>query len=187
MKQQSCRSCRSPLELCSVWSLRVTSFAQQARKRSVDQKCQRLKIMSTFDSVQDRDLLPVYTVKSRNEPISANTNKLKSSNSLCHRAKPKHLEADAATGSWTCDNQRPVRRLDADTSWSETPVPEVQFSDEEADTTIVLHARHAHRNDSVMHSDTLTLRLMYLSYCLLIAKTWLGKGATWKREEAWSF
>ena len=33
-----------------MWSLRVTSFAQQARKRSVDQKCQRLKIMSTFDS-----------------------------------------------------------------------------------------------------------------------------------------
>ena len=51
------------------------------------------------------------------------------------------------------------------------PVPEVQFSDEEADTTIVLHARHALRNDSVMHSDTLTLTLMYLSYCLLIAKT----------------
>ena len=76
--------------------------------------------MSTFDSVQDRDLLPVYTVKSRNKAISANTNKLKSSNSLCHRAKPNHLEADAATGSRTCDNQRPVGRLDADTSWSET-------------------------------------------------------------------
>ena len=43
------------------------------------------------------------------------------------------------------------------------PVPDVQFSDEEAYTTIVLHARHARRNDSVMHSDTLTLRLMSLS------------------------
>ena len=51
------------------------------------------------------------------------------------------------------------------------PVPEVQFRDEEADTRIVLYARHARRNDSVMHSDTLTLRLMSLSYCLLIAKT----------------
>ena len=39
------------------------------------------------------------------------------------------------------------------------PVPEVQFRDEEADTPIVLHARHARRNDSVMHSDTVTLRL----------------------------
>ena len=39
------------------------------------------------------------------------------------------------------------------------PVPEVQFRDEEADTRIVLHARHARRNDSVMHSDTVTLRL----------------------------
>ena len=28
------RSCRSPLELCSMWSLRVTTFAQQARRRS---------------------------------------------------------------------------------------------------------------------------------------------------------
>ena len=43
------------------------------------------------------------------------------------------------------------------------PVPEVQFRDEEADTRIVLHARHARRNDSVLHSDTLTLRLMSLS------------------------
>ena len=42
-----------------------------------------------------------YTVKSWNELLSANTNKLKSSNSLYHRAKPKHLEADSATGSWT--------------------------------------------------------------------------------------
>ena len=41
------------------------------------------------------------------------------------------------------------------------PVPEVQFRDEleEADTPIVLHARHARRNYSVMHSDTVTLRL----------------------------
>ena len=39
------------------------------------------------------------------------------------------------------------------------PVPEVQFRNEKADTPIVLHARHARRNDSVMHSDTVTLRL----------------------------
>ena len=51
------------------------------------------------------------------------------------------------------------------------PVPEVQFRDEEADTRIVLYDRHARRNDTVMHSGTLTLRLMSLSYCLLIAKT----------------
>ena len=42
-----------------------------------------------------------YAVKSWNELLSANKNKLKSSNSLCLRAKPKHLEADSATGSWT--------------------------------------------------------------------------------------
>ena len=41
----------------------------------------------------------VYTVKSWKEPMSANTNKLKSSNSLRHRASPKHLEANSATGS----------------------------------------------------------------------------------------
>ena len=43
------------------------------------------------------------------------------------------------------------------------PVPDVQFRDEEADTLIVLYARHARGNDSVMHSYTLTLRLMSLS------------------------
>ena len=51
------------------------------------------------------------------------------------------------------------------------PVLEAQFRDEEADTRIVLYARHARRNDSVMHSSTLTLRLMSLSCCLLMAKT----------------
>ena len=68
-----------------------------------------------------------------------------------------------------CDNRRPVGRLDADTVIRD-PVPEVQFCEEEDETRIALHARHARRNDSVMHSDTLTLRLMSLSYCLLIAK-----------------
>ena len=42
-----------------------------------------------------------YAVKSWNELLSAYTNKLKSSNCLCHRAKPKHLTADSATVSWT--------------------------------------------------------------------------------------
>ena len=42
-----------------------------------------------------------YVVTSWNELLGANTNKLKSSNSLCHRAKPKHLESDSATGSWS--------------------------------------------------------------------------------------
>ena len=41
-----------------------------------------------------------YTVKSWNELPSANKNKLKSSNFLCHGAKPKHLVADSATGCW---------------------------------------------------------------------------------------
>ena len=40
------------------------------------------------------------------------------------------------------------------------PVPEVQFLDKEADTRIVLYARLARGNDSVMHSYTLTLRLV---------------------------
>ena len=42
------RSCRSPLELSSMWSLRVTNFTQQVRRRSgwrvargVDQKFQK--------------------------------------------------------------------------------------------------------------------------------------------------
>ena len=42
------------------------------------------------------------------------------------------------------------------------PVPEVQFRDEEAGTRIVLHARHARRNDSVLHSDTLTLTNVFV-------------------------
>ena len=43
------------------------------------------------------------------------------------------------------------------------PFPEVQFSDEEAETYIFLHVRHARRNEGVMHSDTLTLTMISLS------------------------
>ena len=68
-------------------------------------------------------------------------------------------------GNWImdspCDNRRPVGQLDADTVIRD-PVPEVQFRDEEAEMRIVLHVQHTCRNDSVMHSDTLTLRLMTL-------------------------
>ena len=124
------RSCRSPLGLCSMWSLGVTNFAQYARRRSgwrvargVDQKCQKTEnnvyrwqcIIKGFTAMY-------YAVQSWNELLSANTNKLKSSNSLCRRAKPKHLEADSETGSWTSrvTTEGPAGRLEADTWWSET-------------------------------------------------------------------
>ena len=54
---------------------------------------------------------------------------------------------------------------------TDDPAPEVQLSDEEADTRVVLHDWHARRNDSVMHTNKLSLRLMSLTYCLLLAKT----------------
>ena len=66
-------------------------------------------------------------------------------------------------GNWImnvpCDNRRTIRATGRRHMVIRDPVPEVQFRDEEADTPIVLHARHARRNDSVMHSDTVTLRL----------------------------
>ena len=57
-----------------------------------------------------------YTVKSWNELLSANTNKLKSSNFL----RQGKIEAfRSRLGNWImdspCDNRRPVGRLDADT------------------------------------------------------------------------
>ena len=176
-----------------MWSLTVTSFLQQARIRSVcrvawgvDQKCQKTE--NNVYLWQCARLGLVYTVKSWNDPISANTNKLKSSNSLCHRVKPKHLEADSPR-NWIMDvrqtkTSQATRRRHVVT---DDPAPEVQLSDEEADTRVVLHAWHARRNDSVMHTNKLSLILMSLTYCLLFAKTWLWKGATWKREEARTF
>ena len=59
------------------------------------------------------------------------------------------------------------------------PVPEVQFRDEEADTRIVLYARHARRNDSVMHSDTLTdvfVLLLANSKNLTLKRCYMKKG-----------
>ena len=104
-----------------------------------------------------------YAAKSWNELLSANTNKLKSSNSLCHGAKPKHFEADSATGSWTRTTEDQLGDSQQTHNDHGDPVPEVQFCDEEAETRIVLPARHARRNDGVMRSNTLTRRLMSLS------------------------
>ena len=63
--------------------------------------------------------------------------------------------------NFPCDNRRISRATKRRLMVIRDPVPEVQFRDEEADTPIVLHVRHvrARRNDSVMHSDTVTLRL----------------------------
>ena len=177
-----------------MWSLRVTSLAQRARRRSgwraargFDKKCQKTENnVYSWQCTIRRFTVMHYTVRSWNKLLGANTNKLKSSNSLCYRAKSKHLEADSATGSWTCDNWIPVVLLDEDMVIRD-PVNEVQFRDEEANTRIVLNAWHAGRNDSVMHSDTLTMTLMFLSYCLVIAKTSFWNGATRKRGEAWTF
>ena len=176
-----------------MWSLTVTKFLQQARIRGVcrvawgvDQKCQKTE--NNVYLWRCARLGLVYTVKSWNEPISANTNKLKASNSLCHRVKPKHLEADSPR-NWITD----VRQTKTSQATRrrhvviDDPAPEERFSDEEADTRVVLHAWHARRNDSVMHTNTLSLILMSLTYCLHLAKTWLWKGATWKREEARTF
>ena len=61
------------------------------------------------------------------------------------------------------------------------PVPEVQFHGEEVDMRILLHARHARKNDIVMHSDTLTLTLMSVlllahSKNLILKRCYMKKG-----------
>ena len=82
-------------------------------------------------------------------------------------------EADSATESWSprvtqSKTSRANRRRHM---VIRDPIPEVQFCAGEVDTRIGLHACYACKNDSVMHADSLTLRLMSLSYYLLIAKT----------------
>ena len=90
------------------WRLCI-SMDNHARRRSgwrvargVDQKCQKTENnVCRWQCIIKGFTAMYYAVQSWNELLSANTNKLKSSNSLCHRAKPKHLEVDSATGSWT--------------------------------------------------------------------------------------
>ena len=113
------RSCRSPLELSSMWSLRVTNFTQQVRRRigwrvarGVDQKCQKTENnMSTADSVQYWDLLRCTLLWSPRTQIPC--------------ARQCKTEAfGSRLGNWImdspCDNWRRVGQLKADTWWSET-------------------------------------------------------------------
>ena len=51
------RSCRSPLELCSMWSLRVTNVVVDVYREVLIKTVKRLRITSTADSVLYRDLL----------------------------------------------------------------------------------------------------------------------------------
>ena len=74
-----------------------------------------------------------------------------------------------------CDNRRTIRATGRRHMVIRDPVPEVQFRDEEADTPIVLHARHARRNDSVMHSDTVTLRLSQDEMEQKLTSVWASK------------
>ena len=144
--------------------------------RGVDKK--RLKIMSTADSVQYRDLLRctiLWSHRTSSVPTQVNWNR----QIPCAR-QGKTEAFRSRLGNWImnspCDNWRPVGRLEADT-WG----PETQFLSYSSVTKRLIRVLFCIFG---MHSDTLTLRLVSLSYCLLIANTWLWKGATWKREEA---
>ena len=72
------------------------------------------------------------------------TRKLKSSYYSCHRAKPKHLEADSATVSCGCDNQKPVLATRRSYTVRTCSYHKVRFSHEEADTRIHRRKMSAH-------------------------------------------
>ena len=89
-------------------------------------------------------------------------------------------------GNWImdspCDNLRPVGRLQADTVIRD-PVSEVQFRDEKAETRLVLHARHARRNDvqcdALWYTDTETdvlLLMLAHSKKLTLKRCYMKKG-----------
>ena len=112
----------------------------------------------------------VYTVNTWSELLSVTTNKPKLWNYSCHRAKPKHLEADSATGSCGCDNRRPVLA----TGRSNTVRP--------CSWGTVQSRRGWYAYGSPYLSCTqesrawfTLMKLMSLSYFLLIAKPWLQK------------
>jgi len=100
---------------------------------------ERFKRVSTSDGVHYKNILPAYTVKSWNKLLSVTANKPEIVKFLVSQWKTEAFRGRLGNRTMYVTTEDQCWRVDAATC---EPVPELQCNHEEADTPMVLHARH---------------------------------------------
>ena len=139
---------------------------------------ERLKRVSTSDSVHYMNILSAYTVKSWNKLLSVTANKPEIVKFLVlQKTTPFRDGLSNRTMYVTTEDQ--CWRVDAAAC---EPVPELQCSHQEADTHMVLHARHA-EGKFVIHSDDTDILVLLLAHSSSLTK-WEASYDKFKVTEA---
>ena len=133
---------------------------------------ERLKIVSTSDGVQYKNILPAYTVKSWNKLLSVTANKPEIVKFLVSQWKTEAFRGRLGNRIMYVTTEDQCWRLDAATC---DPVPELECNHEEADTRMVLHAQHA-GGTCVIHSDDTDVFVLLLAHSRNLGKCYMKKG-----------
>ena len=132
---------------------------------------ERIKRVSTSDGVQYKNILPAYTVKSCNKLLSVTANKPEIVKLLVSQWKTDAFRSRLGNRimyitikeQWQLD----VRMCE--------PVPELQCNHEEADTCMVLHARHT-AGPCVIPFDDTDVFILLLSHSRDLGECYIKKG-----------
>jgi len=133
---------------------------------------ERLKRVSTSDGVQYKNILPAYTVKSWNKLLSVTANKPEIVKFVVSQWRTEAFRGRLGNRIMYVTTEDQCWRLDAATC---EPVPELECKHEEADTRMVLHARHA-GGTFVIHSDDTDVFVLLLAHGRDLGKCYMKKG-----------
>ena len=128
--------------------------------------------MSTSDGVQYKNILPAHTVKSCNKLLSVTTNKPEIAKFFVSQWKTDTFRSRLGNRIMYITIEEQCWQLDVRTC---EPVPELQCNHEEADTRMVLHARHT-AGPCVIHSDDTDVFILLLSHSPDLGACYIKKG-----------
>ena len=155
----------------STGSRRVDIVFDVYREVSI-KNVERLKRVSTSDGVHYKNILPAYTVKSWNKLLSVTANKPEIVKFLVSQWKTEAFRDRLGNRTMYVTTEDQCWRVDAAAC---EPVPELQCNHEEADTRMVLHARHA-GGTCVIHSDDTDVLVLLLAHSPSLTKCYMKKG-----------
>lgn len=126
--------------------------------------------MCTSEGVQYENILPAYTVKSWNKLLSVTSNKPEIVKFLVSQWKREAFRGRFSNRIMYVTTEDQCWRLDEATC---NPVRAVKH--EEADTRMVLHARHE-GNTCIIHSDDTDFLVLLLAHRRNLGKRYMMKG-----------
>ena len=133
---------------------------------------EKIKRVSTSDGVQYKNILPAHTVKSCNKLLSVTANKPEIAKFFVSQWKTDTFRSRLGNCIMYITIEEQCWQLDVRTC---EPVPELQCNHEEADTRMVLHARHTAR-PCVIHSDDTDVFILLLSHSPDLGACYIKKG-----------